>query len=146
MITPQELRIGNWIHFNGKDTIVTAIRDNELPELGYKGSVDVKFFLTDTTYTYESPWLAKCTPIPLTEEWLLKFGWKSVGELHPTFKFQNYLIEASLMWDSWVLRQIINDKESLAIAVFEYVHTLQNIYFSLKGQELTLLSETKEAV
>jgi hypothetical protein len=76
-------------------------------------------------------------PIPLTEEWLLKFGFESIGELNPTYKLRNYLIELSIMRDHWVFRQTINKEDSLCLSQnLHHVHQLQNLYFSLTGKEL----------
>lgn len=78
-----------------------------------------------------------CKPIPLTEEWLLKFGFKSIGKLHPTFQ-KVYLIEEGTLGDKYVLRVKINKHESIFICDIKYVHQLQNLYFALTSEELTI--------
>jgi hypothetical protein len=85
-------------------------------------------------------------PIPLTEEWLLKFGFKK--DLDGSFVFgllsmfkdkrlkQNVYIYTestqSLSDGQWV---VINDLK------LQYVHQLQNLYFALTGEELTTYNE-----
>lgn len=79
--------------------------------------------------------------IPLTEEWLLKFGFKSIGELHPTFRRKQYIIEDGIFREGrYSLRQIMNKEDSLCICNgrLQFVHQLQNLYFALTGEELTV--------
>lgn len=69
-------------------------------------------------------------PIPLTEEWLLKFGFiQDTGEPE---RFFNDIISLTKYKNSWTIEYNNND------FVFEYVHDLQNLYFALKGEELKL--------
>ena len=73
--------------------------------------------------------------ILITEEWLLKFGFEYKIEPHyKTWKFINdvfysYNYKGDFRWFSKVLPNI--DK-------VKYVHQLQNLYFALTGEELTL--------
>jgi hypothetical protein len=72
-------------------------------------------------------------PIPLTEEWLLKFGfeksmsWTYVIELKGNLKLVYYLGEKG--WS-------IGFKSYSDFSNLEYVHQLQNLYFALTGEEL----------
>ena len=74
-------------------------------------------------------------PIPLTEEWLLKFGfeksmsWTYVIELQGNLKLVYYLGEKG--WS-------IGFKAYSDFSNLEYVHQLQNLFFALTGEELTL--------
>jgi hypothetical protein len=78
---------------------------------------------------------ASLEPIPLTEEWLLKFGfeesmsWTYVIELQGNLKLVYYLGEKG--WS-------IGFKTYSDFSNLEYVHQLQNLYFALTGEELTL--------
>ena len=71
--------------------------------------------------------------IPLTEEWLLKFGfeksmsWTYVIELKGNLKLVYYLGEKG--WS-------IGFKSYSDFSNLEYVHQLQNLYFALTGEEL----------
>ena len=81
---------------------------------------------------------SKYKPIPLTEEWLLKFGFKKSN----VYCFGNHkLIIESLMGDRHSCRYRVNPDESIWISELHYVHQLQNLYFSLVGEELTFKSE-----
>jgi hypothetical protein len=74
-------------------------------------------------------------PIPLTVEWLLKFGfeksglWTYVIELQGNLKLVYYLGEKG--WS-------IGFKSYSDFSNLYYVHQLQNLYFALTGEELTL--------
>ena len=82
-------------------------------------------------------------PIPLTEEWLLKFGFVKLptGEFkitHPNDMFDYILDELGGEWHT----AIDQDQEGLEWYAFswgiKYVHQLQNLYFALTGNELTI--------
>lgn len=73
--------------------------------------------------------IADCAGIPLTEEWLLKFGFEksSDGKFYKDSRFTIYqrgvyfgLIGGSLSWNE-----------------FKYVHQLQNLYYVLTGEDLS---------
>jgi hypothetical protein len=80
---------------------------------------------------YINDGISESKPIPLTEEWLLKFGFKEV------------------IVDSWYSKlaenkNTINISKSGLVAInddkpiraIEYVNQLQNLYFALTGTEL----------
>lgn len=75
-------------------------------------------------------------PIPLTEEWLLKFGFKKEwGKL--------YQIEANyfpVFMDDNVTWYYSADCYHYTGKALEYVHQLQNLYFTLTGEELKIES------
>ena len=77
--------------------------------------------------------------IPLTEEWLLKFGFVN--------KNFNYIIDndrfefSMMFYDSWNI--YYKEKESFGrdeinLTGFWKIHELQNLFFALCGEELTL--------
>lgn len=65
-------------------------------------------------------------PIPLTEEWLFKFGYDWISENH----FANL---GHLIWK--VEDRFYCDKNGVFL---KYVHQLQNLYFALTNEELTI--------
>ena len=105
-----ELRIGNLV-MDGKDIEQVNAR-----------MIDM---LVKTEADFDS--------IPLTEEWLLKFGfqksmsWTYVVELNGNLKLVYYLGEKG--WS-------IGFKSYSDFSNLEYVHQLQNLYFALTGEEL----------
>jgi len=71
-------------------------------------------------------------PIPLTEEWLERFGFEeddSVGWLKRFDKSDSFFIDLSFMY--W-------GENSVKLT---HVHQLQNLYFALTGEELTIKKE-----
>ena len=123
----KELRIGNIIQSDlGKPSKVITLGHNTI-EVVPIGKDNVNWV---TVFRPE--------PIELTQEWLNEFGFKYDGDLHPNYTKENYIIEATLLRNGWNLRQIMNKEDSLCIkSNFKFVHELQNLWFALKGKELT---------
>ena len=114
----QELRIGNLI--NDK---VTSVKGQVSWEI-------LRIIEDKENHTYE--------PIPLTEEWLVKFGLTSVTN-HGTL-FTNYWnkeCDCSVdIVNNEVFEYRLNGrKRTLSLM---YVHQLQNLYFALTNKELTV--------
>jgi len=113
-MTANELRIGNWVYNHaGRPAQVTRIEETKTP---------------------------LCQPIPLTEEWLLKFGWiwnedcnsyekYPNGDVRMNLQFRD--VSGSYVMFNYILKAMIADK-------IYYVHQLQNLYFALTNEELTI--------
>jgi hypothetical protein len=101
-----DLRIGNWVNYcNGKRIL------------------DAELFLQLLKYT--TPF----DPIPLTEEWLLKF-WFISNPYEDRYEKGSIHIEC-LKTKGETYLWIEN------MPHIKYVHQLQNLYFALTGEELT---------
>lgn len=81
-----------------------------------------------------------CKPIPLTEEWLIKFGFEEtdpitfMGGLYSIKKPDGFYINKETMsYCTFDYEGTIDD-----IIKIEYVHQLQNLYFAVTGEELTM--------
>jgi hypothetical protein len=124
-----ELRIGNILKPNEQHYaaygefntgIVTAIQEDRLTVSNH----------------YPGKWFEG---IPLTEEWLIKFGFeKHHGMWQPKYFESNHpgLFYVELFEnEKYHLSGPDTGKCSVPI---EYVHQLQNLYFALTGEELTL--------
>lgn len=78
-------------------------------------------------------------PIPLTEEWFLKFGFEEkpfYGRKY--FEKNDFKIKAGENgWFDYFI-DIDYGNDTKEFASFKYVHRLQNLYFELKDEELTL--------
>lgn len=126
-----ELRIGNLIQARGGAGIVRAIF-----------GIDV--LLTDQITDEEwQPEVENCTGIPLTEEWLIKFGFERSDSINksPSFFFK-YVGGSELHINPengvvWIERRENVFKFNNPVLI-EYVHQLQNLYFALTGEELTV--------
>lgn len=90
---------------------------------------------------FKSKW-ADIKPIPLTEEWLLKFGFEKKGSLF-VLEFDKKIMAISMIDKSYGLYnnqycfQIGNSYNAGKHRIM-YVHQLQNIYFALTNKELEL--------
>lgn len=114
-----ELRIGNIVASdNGGEFVILEV-SKEAMKSDFYGSIgyhDEDFF----------------KPIPLTEEWLLKFGFLS-NPYQDRYEKDGIHIECD---------KIMNNELNLWIEKLpkfvrlKYVHQLQNLYFALTGEEL----------
>lgn len=87
---------------------------------------------------------ANYRPIPLTEEWLLKFGFEIIDEVinkcyrKQLFKGDGYMDYLSIIDRGVYIFMLTSNygKESVLANPPKYVHQLQNLYFALTGEEL----------
>ena len=115
----KQLRIGNTVEYNliGENVdkwIVTDVDEDDI---------------CDTSYL---------RPIPLTEEWLVKFGWGKSDE-HELCDNSNEIV---FVYDWHFKRlEIQIDTEHVGVEYkldhIKHVHQLQNLYFALTDEELT---------
>lgn len=134
-----ELRVGNYINFNVDNNPATVIQI-------LVGGISVNNHTLEECSQAWGEWLVaedQIKPIPLTEEWLLKFGFEKriVPGSNGLFDFYNnilleYSFEISCFWLSNCYQ---NDHEILIqTQPLKYVHQLQNLYFCLTGKELEI--------
>ena len=109
----EELRFGNLVLNNDFD-IVTEIKE------GWQ--------IDSCDFYYR--------PIPLTEEWLIKFGFVKYGTLHDSYKLNPFIVELGILGNHYTFRKIMNREESILLKEIKYVHQLQNLYFALTNKEL----------
>lgn len=115
----QELRIGNYILEDGKIKQVYSLY--EYDERGVNG---VGEMYEAGKYTYPD-----CQPIPLTEEWLVKFGFEKIND--STWIYIIAIYQSYYGFDYKL--DILSDN----LITIKNVHTLQNLYFAITGTELT---------
>lgn len=72
-------------------------------------------------------------PIPLTEEWLLKFGFEKINN---EYWYMYYAFCINEYFDVFGIKVTKSWQNIYGIKI-RYVHQLQNLYFALTGQELT---------
>lgn len=127
MIKAQDLRIGNHIIANGEQAIVSAIEESPFPAIQYRG---LKCVLAEN-----KTWilLDNCDGIPLTEEWLLKFGFERQEEdLTVSFVRQPFHLTGNKLYFS----HSYDDYVTILCEAPMFVHQLQNLYFALTQKEL----------
>jgi hypothetical protein len=132
-----ELRIGNWITDRGNKAWQIDCWENSTKVSAKEPIVGYFDFTKKPIYghplTEEVNFLK---PIPLTEEWLLKFGFvKTIGWDDMVFWRQ-----PDFDFNSFEIYETEKGYESPHDKLIEYVHTLQNCYYfhELTGKELTI--------
>lgn len=124
-----ELRIGNLVNgvLTQKPYIIDAWALREMESGNYQNSQDTE------TKVFE--------PIPLTEEWLLKFGFeKNLNSNNIIY----YILAGKCLLEYNLTHNIADIVKKVHLDLFidiKYVHQLQNLYFALTGEELTFKSE-----
>jgi len=111
----KELRIGNLVLDDSIETVVNGRLLYHMWDFGHEVSKDIK-------------------PIPLTEEWLLKFGFEKIKNNGIDYELHDCVISVNAKW-MWTTESNLNEVRTL---IPTHVHTLQNLYFALTGEELTI--------
>ena len=73
-------------------------------------------------------------PIPLTEQWLLNFGFETINIGKIIYRKNG--IEIYVKNDKFIFQYGISLSQT---SIIEFVHHLQNLYFELTGEELIKL-------
>lgn len=76
--------------------------------------------------------LSQCKPIPLTGEWLIKLGFNKHG------RNGGYEVSVHSRDENGVVNFGLDDGHHGLEPQLKYVHQLQNLYFALTGEELTM--------
>lgn len=123
----KELRIGNYVELLGHVVEIECISRlpmlNEMYWLKCKKYVDTK--------------IIHFKPIPLTEEWLIKFGFYYSDD-------ENEFLELKLMHNVKLYADYSNNFSTAILRIKEnevkikHVHQLQNLFFVLTGEELEI--------
>ena len=140
MINEKELRIGNLVIDYEKTThSVCGIKNNIIYSWWLINSVPlIKMMPKDAGGVLEEdPYIEHVgyyNPIPLTEDWLIKFGfelnhWETENRDQKTMCLDGQSIEV------WENSSFYMSEIDLFI---KSVHQLQNLYFALTGEELNI--------
>lgn len=118
MIGIKDLRIGNLVKVNGTTVLVDSVHRNGIR-------------VVDVEDKFPIPYELDFTAIPLTEEILLKCGFKVEYKKGSHTNFRVYrLVEFTYNTNHgwWFHNHLAHEPKHL--------HQLQNLYFSLTGKEL----------
>ena len=125
MIQANELRIGNWVgiqetalHADGCNYLEAIFQIKELK----KDVAQFKGFHTEEYYK-------DLKGIPLTEEWLVRLGFKKISPHGSIWKLGNFHVQDFIQLGIYECNNHVKIK---------YIHQLQNLYFALTGEELKL--------
>lgn len=77
-------------------------------------------------------------PIPLTEEWFLKFGFDATSRGYIIGEHWVFPLLITRDKFGYIMKIFNNDIGTLCSPTLEYVHQLQNLYFALTGEELEI--------
>ena len=109
----ESLRIGNYVEI-----------------LGCNRKLDTSLFISRLRL---NPQFKDCKPIPLTEEWLVKFGFKNKTVLE--FIDRYFIDEFSVDYNRTHKYYHFNVGYEFNVEI-DHIHELQNLHFSLTGEEL----------
>ncbi len=128
MLKANELRIGNYYMFADYEGIVyRSIQEIKHNQFGLIGDCDGTNFEI-------------CKPIPLTQEWLVKFGFKNDND--PDYFYlelpSGFIIHFTPFSSGISTYDDGSQTNQLSIKL-TYVHQLQNLYFALTGEELVVV-------
>jgi len=134
MINVKELRCGNYIEavweqeMDRGNGIIEDVEQSEIVE--FQGYNPFEEYIWAEDGDGDIDRYVEVNPIPITEEWLEKFAFKKVTSFvfGKSTGVGNILIEdtPSYHWVGWSQYPI------------KYVHQLQNLYYALTGEELTI--------
>ncbi len=128
-----ELRIGNFVLSNNLITKIEFITEdgiNQDVDFGQYGSMNYEaWFSNDLQNRY-------IEPIPLTEEWLLKFGFKE-NIISLVLETDNFFFSYSKKNQKFEVQYNSRDGHRLFPVKIEHVHQVQNLYFALTGEEFS---------
>jgi hypothetical protein len=125
----EDLRIGNLVYIP------------QLKKHSQIGVIEENGRFTTKNYSSSFSSIECLQPIPLTEEWLLKFGFNCVSDHNPNkkvfrlnfgyFKELNFAVNSEY-------GELNYFRYNGGYTNIKHVHQLQNLYFALTCEELTL--------
>ena len=119
-----DLRIGNLVQYSNDERIFVNLIGKTL-----------KVTAADILSIYDDN--IPVEPILLTEEWLKKFEFVKVGNHYEKNCFNIYKYK----YKDEVEIELRNDEDGELFVIelrYNYVHQLQNLYFAVTGEELTI--------
>ena len=138
----RELRVGNLIN--------QGVAYGNMEVSGYELYQFTLYKNGGSVADYYEQW----KPAPLTEEWLLKFGFELDGEqINGKYYIKQFALNSgyrdflsiSDKGAGYLFLLTSNyEKESVLPFPYKYVHQLQNLYFALTNKELTIKETIKQ--
>ena len=138
-----ELRLGNLVSFNHKWDIISKVE--EIQQRSVRVSFETQPNLMNGLTTHPDNYIA----IRLTEEWIINFGFEKTKHSHgyDCYIKDGFDFDIVSHGRYWVLAiytdESCTDSLYFAHGRLEYVHQLQNLYFALTGEELTIQTKSK---
>ncbi len=125
-INEKELRIGNWV-----------IYQDEFDGRSYELEFTIGHFMGIFEKNYGPP-----EPIPLTEEWIIKMGFKKLN--NSMFRRGALTLQWTTMHTGETLHEkILSSQKAIRICLggsfvcnVAYVHKMQNFFYAISGNEI----------
>jgi len=131
-IKSTDCRVGNIFEYNGQTVYMLNVLSNGKSDFGYfKDSIGFLRNYSDK----DCP-----TMIPLTEDWLIKFGFKHSASYYDCKIYgnkSNYFVSEVRGTFKLVLKET-DDSPWIILCEIKYVHEVQNNFYNLTNAELTL--------
>ncbi len=134
-----ELRIGNFVMWGKEHKELKRI--GSIDEINEDARVHSLLIPEKGCGDFFHSFLKDLYPIPLTEEWLLKFGYQYANENGQKFYWHVEMpyFQLRKYEDSWLLWYLEDHIEALISKMeIDHVHHLQNIFYYLTDEELTI--------
>lgn len=136
MIEARELRIGNWVrgdrNMESEDVTVNSINEHGInlhaEEIYMAGPSEISI-----VHDY---WFQHITRIPLTKDWLIKFGFKERKHCEDWY-IELPETDTILSYRRSQLRICPSNQMCCLHTNCDNVHTLQNYFYALTNTELT---------
>lgn len=131
MIQANELRLGNWVHHQ-KDKW-SSLNDSMLLPMAFDFAWEDRhwYFVGECTLSLDI-----IDPIPLTEEWLTRFGFQKINIW--TYEKGRLVVDVDLsVWIDSNSRHV----DPIHLRKVKYVHQLQNMFYEIEEDELTISSD-----
>ena len=129
MIAANELRVGNW-YTSTKWQKPVRCELSDIAEIHHRlEGAEEKYANVDEIFQ----------SIPLSKEWLKKFGFKKREGNNICWDLGNFMVGwYGNSYATWVVGLTQENNELFYHSQIKSVHQLQNLYFSLTGEELTI--------
>jgi hypothetical protein len=137
IMNSNELRLGNyinWIRIDGNPIEVVSIYN--IMRSTVRCCTTTIEELNEIQLYY-----SEIKPIPLTEQWLIKFGFENRDTrkwLYYKDCGTEYLVEYYKADNTFSFDMLVDGEFRTIIYDLEFVHILQNVWFALTGEELEL--------
>ena len=137
----EELRIGNLVFVNDQvcnpelEGVTMIVKEIYKDRLVCDYMLVVSDIINRKTHNVS---IGDIKPIPLTEEVLLKCGFEIKPDSSlPTFVYSGRLdLQVEFMLGEYSFRIEVENRHTTFVRVIKYLHELQNLYFSITGEEL----------
>ncbi len=127
-LNTRDLRIGNLVVFESETCKITTIG---------KRKVGVSRRTENGNFVETLTEISEIEPIPITEEWLLKLGFKEQNtEIGSRFRKKNFYITKNTDFDFYL--KDVKSGIYIHFMKLDFFHELQNIWYCLNGKDLKI--------